>query len=207
MMGSMCAASVRCYAAALKAGTFLVDIDERRLPLRHSHHRYRIDGPNGLQTLTVPLVGSTNNMATPLCDVLISEHGDWRRLHWGALYSAYGRSPYFDYVADDLSRVIHGSQRYLHEFNAQMHEVIVDFMALPLATRYLHGVGQQDMRGVSDLRGRIGMKKPDALPIADVPYYQMWTEAGGFSAGLSILDLMMNAGREGIITLMEMSKG
>ena len=93
MMGSMCAASVRCYAAALKAGTLLVDLDERHLPLRHSHHRYRIDGPNGVQTLTVPLVGSTNNMMTPLRDVLISEHGDWRRLHWGALYSAYGVRP------------------------------------------------------------------------------------------------------------------
>ena len=201
LMGSMCAASVRCYAAALKGGTLLVDLDERRLPLRHSHHRYRIDGPNGVQTLTVPLVGATNNMMTPLRDVLISEHGDWRRLHWGALFSAYGRSPYFDYVADDLSRVINGSQRYLHEFNAQMHSVIVDFMDLPLATHYLTGEQELQSDGVCDLRGRIGMKKPDALPIANVPYYQMWNH---FSPGLSILDLMMNLGREGIFTLIAM---
>ena len=205
-MGSMCAASVRCYAAALKAGTLLVDLDERHLPLRHSHHRYRVDGPNGLQTLTVPLVGATNNMMTPLRDVLISEHGDWRRLHWGALYSAYGRSPYFDYVADDLSRVIHGSQRYLHDFNRQMHEVIVDFMDLPLVTRYLEQGG--DVAAADeDLRGRIGMKKPDALPINDVAYYQMWTGRDGFQADLSILDLMMNMGREGIFTLMAMTRG
>ena len=206
VMGSMCAASVRCYAAALKAGTLLVDLDERHLPLRHSHHRYRVDGPNGLQTLTVPLVGATNNMMTPLRDVLISEHGDWRRLHWGALYSAYGRSPYFDYVADDLSRVIHGSQRYLHDFNRQMHEVIVDFMDLPLVTRYLEQGG--DVAAADeDLRGRIGMKKPDALPINDVAYYQMWTGRDGFQADLSILDLMMNMGREGIFTLMAMTRG
>ena len=202
IMGSMCAASVRCYAVALRAGTLLVDLDERRLPLRHSHHRYRIDGPNGIQTLTVPLVGSTNNMMTPLRDVLISEHGDWRRLHWGALFSAYGRSPYFDYVADDLSRVINGNQRWLHDFNAQMHEVIVDFMDLPIETRYVDG-GDFPVGG-DDLRGRIAMKKPDTLPIADVPYYQMWQGRGGFSPGLSILDLMMNMGREGILTLMEM---
>ena len=205
VMGSMCAASVRCYAAALKAGNLLVDLDERRLPLRHSHHRYRIDGPNGVQTLTVPLVGSTNNMTTPLRDVLISEHGDWRRLHWGALYSAYGRSPYFDYVADDLSRVINGTQRYLHEFNAQLHEVIVDFMDLPLVTRYVDGIEAQDQASVDDLRGRIAMKKPDALPIDNVPYYQMWTAASGFLPDLSILDLMMNMGREGIFTLMAMT--
>ena len=202
VMGSMCAANVRCYAAALKAGVLVVDLDERHLPLRHSHHRYCIDGPNGLQTLTVPLVGSTNNMMTPLRDVLISEHGDWRRLHWGALYSAYGRSPYFDYVADDLSRVINGSQRYLHEFNAQLHEFIVDFMDLPLETRYLKDRLGEDVEGMTDLRGRIAMKKPDTLPIHNVPYYQMWSH---FTPDLSILDLMMNMGREGIFTLLEMA--
>ena len=203
VMGSMCAASVRCYAAALKSGTLLVDLDEKRLPLRHSHHRYRIDGPNGVQTLTVPLMGSTNNMMTPLRDVLISEHGDWRRLHWGALFSAYGRSPYFDYVADDLSRVINGGQRYLQEFNAQMHEVIVDFMDLPLETRVM--AKDECPEDVMDLRGRIGMKKPDTLSISNVPYYQMWQGQEGFRQDLSILDLMMNMGREGIFTLMEMA--
>ena len=203
LMGSMCAASVRCYAVALKAGTLLIDLDERRLPLRHSHHRYLIDGPNGVQTLTVPLVGSTNNMMTPLRDVLISEHGDWRRLHWGALYSAYGRSPYFDYVADDLSRVIHGKQRYLREFNDQLHQVIVDFMDLPLATVPVTSVTAVD---AIDLRGRIGMKKKDALAIDDVPYYQMWPGQDEFKPGLSVLDLMMNLGREGIITLMAMAE-
>lgn len=205
VMGSMCGASVRCYAAALQAGVLIVDLDEKRLPLRHSHHRYYIDGPNGIQTLTVPLVGSTNNMATPLRDVLISEHGDWRRLHWGALFSAYGRSPYFDYVADDLSRVIHGTQRYLHEFNSQLHALVVDFMDLPLTTRQLDAGTVTG--NVNDLRGRIAMKKPDNLDIADVPYYQMWNEQASFKPGLSILDLMMNMGREGIFTLMAMTTG
>lgn len=204
VMGSMCAASVRCYAAALHARTLLVDVGECRLPMRHSHHRYCIDGPNGVQTLTVPLVGSTKNMMTPLKDVLISEHGGWRRLHWGALFSAYGRSPYFDYVADDLSRVIHGTQRFLHEFNAQLHEVIVDFMDLPLTTHYVDCPGRADA-GVSDLRGRIAMKRPDDLLIDNVTYYQMWQEAAGFRPDLSILDLMMNMGREGIFILQAMA--
>ena len=207
VMGSMCAASVRCYAAALQSGHLLVDLGEKHLPLRHSHHRYRIDGPNGVQTLTVPLVGSTNNMMTPLRDVLISEHGDWRRLHWGALFSAYGRSPYFDYVADDLSRVINGSQRYLHEFNSQLHAVIVDFMDLPVTTRYLDEVAQGDKADALDLRGRIAMKKADNLPLTNVEYYQMWKGSTGFKADLSILDLMMNMGREGIFTLMAMVTG
>ena len=43
------------------------------------------------------------------------------------------------------------------------------------------------------------------IPIANVPYYQMWKGADGFRPDLSILDLMMNMGREGIFTLMAMT--
>ena len=50
------------------------------------------------------------------------------------------------------------------------------------------------------------MKKNDTLPIDNVPYYQMWTAKSGFCPDLSILDLMMNMGREGIFTLMKMAE-
>ena len=109
---------------------------------------------------------------------------------------------------DDLSRIIHGNQRYLHEFNAQLHGVIVDFMDLPLVTHYPDKLATHDQEGgVADLRGRIAMKRPDSLPIANVPYYQMWQGCDGFKADLSILDLMMNMGRESVLTLIGMTKG
>ena len=42
--------------------------------------------------------------------------------------------------------------------------------------------------------------------MANVPYSQMWTPTRqGFEPGLSILDLMMNMGREGIFTLQAMT--
>ena len=80
-------------------------------------------------------------------------------------------------------------------------------MDLPILTRYITGgAGENTAAGdVLDLRGRIAMKKPDTLPIAEVPYYQMWTDSSDFLPNLSILDLMMNMGREGIFTLMEMA--
>lgn len=209
LMGSMCAGDVRCYAAMVQAGEVVIDATERHLPLRHSHHRYVIDAPNGPVKLTVPLVGSTNAMAVPLRDVLISEHGNWRHLHWGALFSSYGKSPFFDFIADDLHRIIAaGHQQHLLDLNMELHELIVDFMDLPITTRL---VSDEDeiatllASGVSDLRGSIGGKRADTLPIADVPYYQMWSKRqGSFVPRLSIFDLLMNEGREGVITLLKM---
>jgi hypothetical protein len=186
------------------AGQVIIDPGETHLPLRHSHHRYAIVGPNGVQQLTVPLTGSTHNMATPMDQVLISEHGDWRHLHWGALYSAYGRTPYFDYIADELhALLVDSGQTSLLQLNLSIHRLVVDFMDLPVSTTVSHDVPA----GAVDLRGRIGGKRPDSLPLAEVPYYQLWADRHGFRPGLSILDLLMNTGREGIFTLMHMAQG
>ena len=57
-----------------------------------------------------------------------------------------------------------------------------------------------------DLRGKIDGKRGDDLPIADVPYYQVWADRHGFVPRLSILDLLMHEGRAGIFTLANMVK-
>lgn len=206
IVGSCCAASVRCYAAMLTASTVIVDTAQTRLPLRHSHHRYEIDGPNGTQKLTVPLVGDTNSMPVAMADVLISEHANWRHLHWGALFSAYGKSPYFDYAADDLAAVLNGGQHRLIDFNTQMQSVITEFLDLPINFETRPVSDEEAASGnVIDLRGKIAGKKPDTLPIADIPYYQMWNADSAFKPGLSIIDLLMNEGREAIFTLAKMT--
>ena len=211
LIGSMTAGDVRCYAAMVKAGKMVIDATERQLPLRHSHHRYVIDAPNGAVKLTVPLEGSTNAMPVMMKDVLISEHGNWRHLHWGALFSSYGKSPFFDFVADDLHRIIaQGNQRHLLELNMQLHQLIVEFMDLPIVTSVATTQDEVDLalhNGACDMRDKMGGKRGDRLPIVNVPYYQMWSQRhGGFNAGLSILDLLMNEGREGVFTLMKMTE-
>jgi len=196
LTGSLCAAPVSFYARAVATGALLIDHDERRLPLRHLHHRYRIDGPGGVQTLTIPLDHDTHTLQTPMRDVRISEHGNWRHKHWGALFSAYGRTPYFDYFADDLRQVLFGKQRFLVDFNAQLHAAIVDFLALPIVTHVWDGVLTETI---------IDKRACDIIDEAatKVRYYQMWaaTRDGAFAPDLSILDLLMNVGREAQLLL------
>ena len=211
LIGSMTAGDVRCYAAMVKAGKVVIDATERHLPLRHSHHRYVIDAPNGAVKLTVPLEGSTNAMPVMMRDVMVSEHGNWRHLHWGALFSSYGKSPFFDFVADDLHRIIaQGSQQRLLELNMELHHLVVEFMDLPIVTSVATTQDEVEMaldNGACDMRGKKKKKKGDSQPIDNVPYYQMWSQRhGGFTAGLSILDLLMNEGREGVFTLLKMAK-
>ncbi len=224
IMASAAAGSVRYWAAALAAGSVTIDDTLTHLPLRHSHHRYRLQAPDGtVQTLTIPLDHSTTTMATPMREVRVAEHGRWRGQHWGAIYSAYGRSPFFDYLADDLHRVlVDGRQHYLLDLNDDLQRLIVDWAALPVEFSHTSGVLPhpipKDGSETLDLRQRFTDKPAPAVggknsapisareaDIIDVPYYQVWQRrAGGFTPNLSVLDLLMNTGREAILTLRAM---
>ena len=206
LMASAAAGSVRYWAAALAAAHVVIDGSLTRLPLRHSHHRYRLQAPDGtVQTLTVPLDHATTAMATPMRDVRIAEHGRWRAQHWGAIYSAYGRSPFFDFIADELHSVlVDGRQRFLLDLNSELQRLVVDWAALPVD--FVTTVGGELPAGATDLRECFTDKEPDGLPIADVPYHQVWQHrAGAFTPALSVLDLLMNTGREAILTLQAMA--
>ena len=114
-------------------------------------------------------------------------------------------------MADDLHRIIaQGNQQRLLELNMELHHLVVEFMDLPIVTSVATTQDEVEMAldsGACDMRGKMGGKKGDSLPIDNVPYYQMWSQRhGGFTAGLSILDLLMNEGREGVFTLLKMAK-
>jgi hypothetical protein len=54
-----------------------------------------------VQSLTIPVVKSEGGKML-MKDVRISDHGEWRHLHWNALETAYMNSPFFIYYQDDL---------------------------------------------------------------------------------------------------------
>ena len=70
----------------------------------------------GPQALTVPVEKYVNDV-TETRDIRISDHGNWRHLHWNALLSAYGESPFFEFYADDLRPFFEQRWTYLLDFN------------------------------------------------------------------------------------------
>ncbi len=53
----------------------------------------------GQQQLTIPV---THDKGKSIRDTQISDHGNWRHLHWQAIQTAYGESAFFEYYADEL---------------------------------------------------------------------------------------------------------
>ena len=97
-------------------------------------NRCLIAATSGTQALTVPVERNTaDSGATAKClmkDVRISDHGNWRRLHWNAIMSAYGESPFFEYYADDLRPFFEKRWTFLYDFNMETCATVCSLIGL-----------------------------------------------------------------------------
>ncbi len=158
---------------------------------------------NGTQTLTVP-IERYDGTKCPMRDIRISDHGNWRHLHWNALVSAYGETPFFEFYADDLRPFFEKRHTFLFDLNLDIMHTMCQLLdvrpQVTLSEQYIVLPSEDD--AVVDFREAIRPKHP--LPDADfnpTPYYQVRAQRHGFLPNLSILDLLFNEGPEGIFYL------
>lgn len=159
-------------------------------------NRCLIATTQGIQALTVPVVrGETSLMK----DIRISDHGNWRHLHWNALQSAYGESPFFEYYQDDIRPFFTQRWDYLFDFNEAIRQKICELIDISPQVSLTKSFNAE---ADHDFREAINPKHP--APDADFesrPYYQVYKQKHGFLPNLSILDLLMNTGPESILYL------
>jgi len=177
-------------------------------------NRCLIATTNGVQALTVPVERMTDaipadgTVAPGKClmkDVRISDHGNWRHLHWNALQSAYGESPFFEFYADDIRPFFERRWTFLYDFNMEICAKMCELLDINPSIRptdsYLP-VDSGTLLGVTDMRDAIRPKHP--LPDNDFTprrYYQVYERKHGFIPNLSILDLLFNMGNESVLYL------
>ncbi|MBO4821521.1 MAG: WbqC family protein [Prevotella sp.] len=182
-------------------------------------NRCVIAATHGPLTLTVPVVHDGTSPLTR--DMRISDHGEWRRLHWNAIRSAYGESPFFEFYADDLAPFFERRWEFLVDFNEAIMEKICELLDIRphikhteryeskenfMALGGVESLGASKTSGsletLDDFRDVIRPKHP--LPDASFTprrYYQVFEQKHGFLPNLSILDLLMNEGNESVFFL------
>lgn len=166
-------------------------------------NRCLIATAQGIQALTVPVEHSDK--------IIISDHGNWRHLHWQAITSAYGDSPFLEYYEDDLRPFFFERRwEYLFDYNWDICQKMCDLIDIhPKLTKTdkfvknIHSTEENpSQEPLIDFRDAIRPKKP--VPDADfnpLPYYQVFQQHHGFLPNLSILDLLLNMGPESIFYL------
>ena len=191
-------APIPFYASLYKCDVLAINGDE---PFIKQTYRNRavIATENGTQSLTIPVIHDGGRIA--MRDIRISEHGNWRHQHWNAMVSAYRKSPFFDYYADDFAHFYEERDGFLMDFNLRLHAVISELLGLERGIDII-GNGHKlnnptDIRNIAEPKALASMAEHSIKK----PYYQVFAQRNGFIPNLSVVDLLFNMGPEGLIIL------
>lgn len=108
--------------------------------------------PKSLRRYSLPDAGQPGKVVTLSIPVrkgtgLLSDHGNWPRVHLGTLNALYGRKPYFTFVSDAINPIFAdaGTEMSgcgilsLAEFNLRLHRAIAQWIDLDAARMALNG--------------------------------------------------------------------
>lgn len=166
---------------------------------------------NGLQTLTVPVERPEGDLhRTSISDIRISNHGNWRHLHWHALMTAYNESPFFEYYADDFRPFFFDREwTFLYDFNMAICNKVCELIDIHphIVPTDEYVCADRLPADVIDFRNAINPKHPQPDgEFSAREYYQVYRRKHGFQPNLSILDLLFNMGPESIFYLQRAKK-
>lgn len=103
--------------------------DRKNLKTRdYTRTRIESNAAEGM-VLTVPVVGGSSaaKRLKPE-DLEVSGHGDWTRIHLGAIEAAYGREPYFMHIFPEIASVIGSHPQHLGHLNVVLMEKMMRFL-------------------------------------------------------------------------------
>jgi hypothetical protein len=154
-------------------------------------NRYHILSANGVQTLTINVVGQKGKK-TPSADILIDYDEPWIRLHKRALESSYRSSPFFDHYYPKVINLFEAGHCNFGDFFSESINLWLRLLKFEpdfsIKDEYV------EFDSDYDLRKRI--KSPEQFPseFQSKKYLQVFSDRFEFQANLSILDLLFNEG-------------
>lgn len=113
------------------------------------------NSPEGM-VLTVPVVGGSSAAKRLKPEQLeISSHGDWTRIHLGAIEAAYGREPYFQHYFPDIAGIIEGYPPMLGEMNGKLLSYMLSCISYKENIKELEEMKTLHSARYTDIRNRL----------------------------------------------------
>lgn len=177
-------------------GSLSIDVAEHFIK-QSVRNRCHILGPNGIQTLVVPVVHD-DRTHSPVSGIRIANEIPWQKQHWRSICTAYNRSPYFEFYRDDFEIIYCGMTHHLlKDLNMELTRLILRLLKLDVRI----AVVDQWTGPSSDDDPRVKYSSGTPFP-GILPYPQVFSYKYGFTDGLSILDLLFNNGPDTVSHLM-----
>lgn len=163
-------------------------------------NRCRILGPNGVQSLSIP-VKASNQMQTR--DVRIDNSVPWQKQHWRSISSAYGSAPFFIYYDYEFQPLFEKPFEFLMDFNEATLDKILKLIKADVMLEPTLAFEKKPEQGF-DFRETIHPKKQQKIP--QEVYTQVFGHKFGFVPNLSIIDLIFNIGPDARTYLQNLSE-
>lgn len=164
-------------------------------------NRCTIASPTGEIALSIPIEKPESQKALTR-DIRISDHGNWRHLHWYAILSYYNSTPFFEYYQDYFRPFYEEKFEFLFDFNEQLRTMICELIDINPTIKYTDSYEKEF--GGQDFRETIHPKKnwrEVSQNFEPARYYQVFEQKLGFIPNLSIIDLLFNMGPESLLVL------
>jgi hypothetical protein len=181
------------FQQALDAEEVWIEKEENYLKQSY-RNRCKILGAQGLQDLSIPV---QHLQSKPKITELSSDESQaWKRIHWQAIQSAYGKSPFFIHYAHRIEPYYLTKQVInLYNFNFGLIQEVSQALKLGLTLKETTDFEKAPEDKI-DLRNHFlakGNPREDEL-IVSKKYYQSFPEKYAFMPNLSILDLLFHQG-------------
>jgi len=177
--------------AACQSGTWLIEWHEN-YQKQSIRNRYHILSPNGIQTLTIGVVGQKGEKI-PTPEIQVDHNKTWLRDHIRSIKTAYGSAPFFDFYMDEIEEILSSPSQTLGEFSKKSVDAWLELLQISPEIKYTSSFQTEPQE--YDFRIRIKTKQK-TFGLSLPPYVQVFNDRFDFVPNLSVIDLLFNLGPE-----------
>lgn len=189
--------SLEYFCALLKNEKIIIESHEY-FEKQSYRNRCIIQTTNKIDTLTVPV--QNGNKKVLIKDLKIDYSQDWNRRHWGAIHSAYGKSPFFEFYSEYFKITLDKKPDFLFDLNVEILTICLKLLRLEKKIIFTENY-QKNVE--TDFRGLIHPKRNYELNNLYQPFSYRQNFGNEFVPNLSILDLLFCQGNQSLSILKE----
>ncbi|UCG77524.1 MAG: WbqC family protein [Nitrospirota bacterium] len=195
-----------------------VYLDDVQFTKSDWRNRNRIKTKDGVQWLTVPVV---SDFGKHINQTVIADRSKWQRKHLQALRTWYNKARYFEDYFDEVGALISKQWKYISDLDIGLTDWIIDKLSLDVKVHISSDLQVKEVDKqlrIIEICNRLGCdhfyegkKGMDYIDTslfdrngitvefqdyAHPVYDQLWAKEQGFISHLSVIDLLLNHGKE-----------
>lgn len=145
-----------------------------------------------IEILTVPLQGANKKIKTR--EIKIDNSQNWDKKHWRSIQTCYGKSPFFEFFADEFKPIYEKNYSFLWDLNLDLLTICLKITGQKLEITESVSYEKDVSGNVIDARSLIHPKKTNYLNQIYKPTAYGQSFGNNFEPNLSTIDLLMNEG-------------